>query len=57
MRNVVLEFKSLKDLIDFTVTAGISNCEIDRTKFCLFCEMEEADIELALRGFDAIVIK
>ena len=53
----MLEFPDLEALLNYTRTIDINNCEIIRSKFILICELTEADIEVAMNGFKAVVIE
>lgn len=53
-RKVVLEFPSLKELIDFATVVNLGNCEIIRTRNLLISELSSADIELAQRNYSAV---
>ena len=57
LRKVSLQFPSLKQLIDYTLTVDVTKCEIIRSTFTLICELTDADIELAKHGFGALDIE
>lgn len=50
---VTLKFISTKDLVDFQMTTGILQFEIDEINYVLFAMMSDAELELALNGFGA----
>ncbi len=56
-RKVILEFRDLKALLDYTLLTETNNCEIIRSKFTLICELTEADIALAMQEYKAVVIE
>ena len=56
-RKVTLRFPTLKQLIDYTLTIDITNCEVVRSYFLLICELTEADIELAKNGYGAVEVE
>ena len=56
-RKVVLEFPDLKALVDYSLLVEVSNCEVNRSKHILICELSEADVELATNGYRAIILE
>lgn len=56
MREVTLQFPNIKELIDFTVVASITDGHINRKDFTLSCSLPQADIELARYSFGAILL-
>ena len=53
-RKISLQFRSLKTLFEFVNDAKVKYCEINRSSYILSCDLSEADIILALRGYEAI---
>lgn len=56
MREVTLQFYLLKELIDFTLLMDLTNCKIDEVNNRLTCLLQESEIELAKKGFNATII-
>lgn len=53
MKEVFLQFPSAESLGVFTHIIDFSNCEINSKQFTLIAQLRTADIELALKVFDA----
>jgi hypothetical protein len=53
MKKVILQFDSLTELVDFSLTAQLLKCTIDRQTSTLTTELTDAEIELARRGYKA----
>jgi hypothetical protein len=56
MKHVTLQFPSILELVDFSLIIAEKDCEVKRTKLVLQCKLHEADIQLALREFKAILL-
>lgn len=56
MKHVTLQFPSILELIDFSLTIEGTMFEADRRKNTLTCELSTSDIELATQGYKAIVV-
>lgn len=57
MKNAVLQFRTILALADFHSVIGKDDHEIDYTNRIIKGTFEEADIELAIAGFKALVIE
>lgn len=54
MKKVVLQFKSILDLTDFVAVIGKHDHVIDHVHLTICGYFEEADIELARAGYNAV---
>lgn len=54
---VALQFPSILELVDFSLTVGIENCEVKRAKLLIICDLSEVEIESAKKKFKAKVIQ
>lgn len=57
MKKVTLIFPSILELVDFTIKVNTQVFEINRTKLSLTGKFSEEDIEVARRGFNAIILE
>ena len=57
MKKVMLRFPSLIALIDFAIISDGKNCKFDLLNFTLDCVLDADDMELALKNFQAILLK
>jgi len=57
MKIVALQFEDILQLLEFVEYSRSHNCPINLKKLTISCELSEADIELAINGFNAIVIE
>ena len=53
MKYVILKFSSLKSLIDFALFSNGDGWNLNTTLFILMGKVGEADLELAVNGFNA----
>jgi hypothetical protein len=51
-----LLFKDVLQLLEFVEITKRSTCLIDTEKLTITCELSEADIELAVRGYAATLL-
>lgn len=51
-----LLFKDVLQLLEFVEITRRSTCLIDTEKLTITCELSEADIELAVRGYAATLL-
>ncbi len=56
MEKVSLQFQSIVQLIDFTLTIGSNFCQMNKQTLVLTCELSENEIELATSGYKAIMV-
>ena len=56
MKHVTLQFPSILELVDFSLIIAEKDCEVKRTKLVLQCKLHEADIQLALHQFNAVIL-
>jgi hypothetical protein len=54
---VTLQFKNSKDLWEFKTTTGANCVQINTAECTLICDCSEADIELAIKEYNAVVRK
>lgn len=57
MRQVILQFPSIVELIDFEFLINPKNITINKKYFTITGKFQEADIELAIAAFYAVVIE
>lgn len=57
MKEVSLRFTTLLALADFTLATDITKCEIDRAQLTIACRLSDAELELAINGYGAMVLK
>ena len=57
MKKVTLKFPSLPSIWDFMQTINANFVHVNAAKRTLTCDCCEADIELAVKNFDAVVMK
>lgn len=53
MRQVILQFNCILEMVEFQTITQTFYCEADTNKLLLMCTLSEADIELAKSGYDA----
>ena len=57
MKKITLVFPDIKKLWDFVTQSSLSFVEINLPKLTLSCSCTEADIDLAIRKFNAIQLE
>ena len=51
-----LQFPSILQLVDFTLTIDSNFCQMNKQTFVLICELSEIEIELAKTNYNATVV-
>jgi hypothetical protein len=57
MKRVLLQFENILDLIDFITAINNLRCDINSKALTIFCALSEKEIELAVNGYNAIMIE
>ncbi|SHE35225.1 hypothetical protein [Flavisolibacter ginsengisoli] len=57
MKTVTLRFPSFNVLWEFKLTTNTSNFKINTLQLTLIAEFNDAQIQLAVSGFDAVVVE
>ena len=57
MKKVTLQFENIALLVDYLETIGMKKCRIFHENITVLCEASEADIELAVTGFGAVIVE
>lgn len=57
MVKVCLQFQTIQSLTDFLQLIQNINCEINHQRLTVICELSEKELEMAISGFEAKVIK
>lgn len=55
METVILQFSDIIQLVNFTLVADLKKCSVIESELLVICELNEADIELAINGYNAII--
>ena len=56
MKKVTLQFSDKQELLEFLSHTLSFRCDIDLERLTLVSELSDADIELAVNGFHAILV-
>jgi hypothetical protein len=56
MKKVCLQFQTITKLTDFLQLIENINCEINRQRLTVICEISEKELEMAIMDFDAQAI-
>ena len=57
MKKVTLQFDNILSLIDYLNNIKNYSCQLNRRDLMVTCELSEADIELALNGYQANILQ
>lgn len=57
MRKVCLQFKDVLEILVFVDSIHKPECQVDVDKLTVTCALSEAEVELAINGFNASVKK
>lgn len=57
MKKVLLQFADILHLLEFIEFTKHHHCDIDLEKIIMSCELSEADIELAINGYNASLLE
>ncbi|HEY0041116.1 MAG TPA: hypothetical protein VGB71_10665 [Flavisolibacter sp.] len=57
MKKVTLQFDNILSLIDYLNNIKNYSCQLNRCDLMVTCELSEADIELALNGYQANILQ
>ncbi len=57
MKEIQLQFPSLRSLIDFSIVATGDNCHVNLLRLTLSCCLSAGDIELALHHYGAQILE
>ena len=53
MKKVCLQFETVLQLLDFLEMMALTKFQLDRISNIIICELNEADVELAMRTYHA----
>ncbi len=56
MTKTSLQFKDVLLLLEYLELTGLHHCPVDHEAATITCEFSEADLELAINGYGAIII-
>jgi hypothetical protein len=57
MSKSVLKFPSIVELIDFSLSMKVKSYEVNRMQLTMIAEFTTEDIELAIKGFKATLLR
>jgi hypothetical protein len=56
MKEVCLQFEAISAMTNFLSVLENNNCEINRQRLTILCEISAEELELAIRSFGACVV-